>query len=143
MNRSINLFLFLFSFSLLPNILIKTNNYFKLTFLVHPNTKVQIIKSISIQGKIEMETKYSFSFFILIYQICPKVSLILESLTKKINQFLALFKITMLPWNFSFNKNDDNIFHILFRWKAQQNRLFMFSIMENDLLSIYVSTIAL
>ena len=86
MNRSINLFLFLFSFSLLPNILIKTNNYFKLTFLVHPNTKVQIIKSISIQGKIEMKTKYSFS-----------LSLILESLTKKINQFLALFKITMLP----------------------------------------------
>ena len=50
-NIIVNLFLFLFFFSLLHNIQMKTNNYSNLTLLVYPNTKIQITKFILTQKK--------------------------------------------------------------------------------------------
>ena len=52
----INLF-FSFIFSQLLNVEIEINNHFNLTFLVHPNTRIEITKFIPIQGEIGMETK--------------------------------------------------------------------------------------
>ena len=52
----INLF-FSFIFSQLLNVEMKTNNHSNLTFLVHPNTRIEITKFIPIQGEIGMETK--------------------------------------------------------------------------------------
>ena len=54
---------------LLPNIKMKTNNNFNLTFVgVHPNIRIGITKFIYIQREIGIETKYSFSFLIPMYQ---------------------------------------------------------------------------
>ena len=40
---------------------------------MHPNTRIRITKFILIQEEIKMETKYSFSFTILVYQTRPKM----------------------------------------------------------------------